>query len=224
MAAPHVAGVAALVVGAGVKKPDAVEEILLGTAAKPKGRDAGANGRVDDHYGAGIVDAAAALRKARGGRNGEELGLGFAAALLGLALVRRRGIAVGKLGLGALAAFFVGGSGLDLTWAVPASWSHAHAVASVLSTGYTDLASGSLSATLVYSAAAAGAAHALVLRRAPPAPGAGRVRLRRGGRPALRGDRPHRRPPLHPRRARARLAARPGRLAGLFAAVSLRKA
>jgi serine protease len=153
MAAPHVAGVAALVVGAGVKKPDAVEQILLGTAAKPKGRDAGANGRVDDHYGAGIVDAAAALRKARGGRNGEELGLGFAAALLGLALVRRRGIAVGKLGLGALAAFFVGGSGLDLTWAVPASWTHAHAVASVLSTGYTDLASGSLSATLVYSAA-----------------------------------------------------------------------
>jgi hypothetical protein len=68
--------------------------------------------------------------------------------------VRRRGIAVGKLGLGALAAFFVGGSGLDLTWAVPASWTHAHAAAGVLSTGYTDLASGSLSATLVYSAAA----------------------------------------------------------------------
>ena len=94
------------------------------------------------------------MRKARGGRNGEELGLGLAAGLLGLALVRRRGIAVGKLGLGALAAFLVGGSGLDLTWAVPASWTHAHAVAGVLSTGYTDLACGSLSATLVYSAAA----------------------------------------------------------------------
>jgi serine protease len=153
MASPHVAGVAALIVGTGVRKPDAVEEILLGTARKPKAGSA-AGARVDDHYGAGIVDAAAALRKARGGRNGEELGLGLAAGLLGLALVRRRGIAVGKLGLGALAAFFVGGSGLDLTWAVPASWTHAHAVAGVLSTGYTDLACGSLSATLVYSAAA----------------------------------------------------------------------
>ncbi len=36
MASPHVAGVAALIVGAGVKKPDAVEEILLGTARRPK--------------------------------------------------------------------------------------------------------------------------------------------------------------------------------------------
>ncbi|HEY6475887.1 MAG TPA: S8 family peptidase, partial [Polyangia bacterium] len=153
MASPHVAGVAALIVGAGVKKPDAVEQILLATAAKPKGRETTAGGRVDDHYGAGIVDAAAALRKARGGRNGEELGLGLAAGLLGLALVRRRGIAVGKLGLGALAAFVVGGSGLDLTWAIPASWTHAQATAGVLSTGFTDLASGPLSATLIYSAA-----------------------------------------------------------------------
>jgi serine protease len=153
MASPHVAGVAALVVGAGVKKPEAVEQVLLATARKPGGSDSTAGARIDDHYGAGIVDAAAALRKARGGRNGEELGLGLAAGLLGLVLVRRRGIAVGKLGLGALAAFLVGGSGLDLTWLVPASWTHAQSAAGVLSTGYTDLASGPLSATLVYSAA-----------------------------------------------------------------------
>ena len=37
MASPHAAGVAALVVGAGVTKPDAVEKILLGTAREPKG-------------------------------------------------------------------------------------------------------------------------------------------------------------------------------------------
>src|SRR4029077_12450774 len=117
-------------------------------ARKPGKQESTAGARIDDHYGAGIVDAAAALRKARGGRNGEELGLGLAAGLLGLALTRRRGIAVVKLGLGALAAFVVGGSGVDLTWAVPASWTHAHAVAGVLSTGYTDLACGSLSATL----------------------------------------------------------------------------
>jgi len=57
------------------------------------------------------------------------------------------------LGFGALAAFVIGASGLDLTWAIPLSWSHAHAVAGVLSGGYTDLSNGPLSATLVYSAA-----------------------------------------------------------------------
>jgi serine protease len=153
MASPHVAGVAALVVGAGVTKPAAVEEILLSTARKPAGRDSAAGARVDDHYGAGIVDAAAALHKTRDTRGGEELGLGLAAGLLGLVLTRRRGIAVGKLGLGALAAFVVGASGLDLTWAIPASWSHAHAAAGVLSSGFADLSGGPLSATLVYSAA-----------------------------------------------------------------------
>src|SRR6185369_7357608 len=108
------------------------------TSRKPAGRNAAAGARVDDHYGAGIVDAAAALHKARDARGGEELGLGIAA---------------GKLGFGALAAFVIGASGLDLTWAIPLSWSHAHAVAGVLSGGYTDLSSGPLSATLVYSAA-----------------------------------------------------------------------
>ena len=88
--------------------------------ASPAGATPTAGARVDDHYGAGIVDAAAALHKARDGRGGEELGLGLAAGLLGLALMRRRGIAVGKLGLGALAAFVVGASGLDLHLGRPA--------------------------------------------------------------------------------------------------------
>src|SRR5262249_6686879 len=52
MASPHVAGVAALIESAGVRKPDAVEELLLDTARKPKS-SAAAGGRVDDHYGAG---------------------------------------------------------------------------------------------------------------------------------------------------------------------------
>ena len=100
MASPHVAGVAALIVGAGVRKPDAVEEILLGTARKPKAGTQQADGRVDDHYGAGIVDAAAALKKARDGRGAGELGLAGAVALLGSSLMRRRGVAVERLGLG----------------------------------------------------------------------------------------------------------------------------
>ena len=82
MASPHAAGVAALIMGAGVKKPDAVEEILLGTARKPKGSSA-TGGRVDDHYGAGIVDANAALKKAKDGKGAGEFGLAAAMSLLG---------------------------------------------------------------------------------------------------------------------------------------------
>jgi len=155
MASPHVAGVAALVMGAGVRRPDAVEEILLGTARKPKGRNAATGARVDDHYGAGIVDAGAALRKARDGRGAGELGLGLAASLLGLALVRRRGIALAPLGLGFAAALVAGSSGLFfLPGLTPESWTHAQAVAGTLSGGVTDLAVGSLSATFLYSALA----------------------------------------------------------------------
>src|SRR6185295_1691959 len=99
MASPHAAGVAALIVGAGIRKPDAVEEILLGTARAPRtqaGQDGGK--RVDDHYGAGIVDAAAALKKAELGRGAGELGLGGGMALLGALLIRRRGRTTIRLG------------------------------------------------------------------------------------------------------------------------------
>jgi serine protease len=118
MASPHVAGVAALVVGAGVRKPDAVEALLLETARKPKAHDA-AGARVDDHYGAGVVDAGAALKKARGGRGVGELGLAGAFALLGLASLRRRGGSL-PLGLGFAAALLAGSSGLfALPFVVP---------------------------------------------------------------------------------------------------------
>ncbi len=153
MASPHVAGVAALVVGAGVRRPEAVEKILLATARKPTGSSAD-RARIDDHYGAGIVDAASAVAKAREGRGAEEVGLGMAAGLLALALLRRRGVSAVRLGWGALAAFLLGSSGLDLAWAIPLSWPHAHAVANGISGGFTDLTSGPLSATFVYSAIA----------------------------------------------------------------------
>jgi len=134
MASPHVAGVAALIVGAGVRTPDAVEEILLGTARKPKGLSA-AGARVDDHYGAGVVDAAAALRKARGGRGAGELGLACAFALLGLAGLRRRGGAE-KLGLGFVLALVAGSSGLFALPFLPTVVPGQHAVASALSEGF----------------------------------------------------------------------------------------
>jgi serine protease len=144
MASPHAAGVAALIMGSGVRKPDAVEAILLGTARKPKGSSV-AGGRVDDHYGAGIVDANAALKKALDGRGAGELGLAGAVALLGIMLVRRRGIAVERLGLGFAAALVAGSSGLFfLPGLLPQSWTHAHAVGAALSGGFGDTLSGAI--------------------------------------------------------------------------------
>ena len=143
MASPHVAGVAALIVGAGVRKPDAVEEILLGTARAPKPRVGSGQemtaARVDDHYGAGIVDAAAALRKVQVGRGAGELGLGGGMALLGALLIRRRGRGTIRLGGGFLAALVAGSSGL---FALPYLVSSAHPAIAILSSGFTaDVAS-----------------------------------------------------------------------------------
>jgi serine protease len=137
MASPHVAGVAALIVGAGVRKPDAVEQILLGTARAPKTKAGGEAGkRVDDHYGAGIVDAAAALKKAEVGRGAGELGLGGGMALLSALLLRRRARATIRLGLGFAAALIAGSSGLFLLpYFVSAS---AHPLVAALSSGFAD--------------------------------------------------------------------------------------
>jgi serine protease len=57
MATPHVAGAAALLMSLGVSAPGAVERLLTSTAKDP------AEGR-GDKYGAGLLDAAAAVRKA----------------------------------------------------------------------------------------------------------------------------------------------------------------
>jgi len=144
MASPHAAGVAALIMGAGVKKPDAVEEIMLGTARKPKISNA-TGARVDDHYGAGIVDANAALTKAKDGKGAGEFGLAAAMSLLGIALMRRRGIGVEKLGLGFAAALIAGSSGLFfLPELIPQSWTHAHAVGSALSDGFAGTLAGAI--------------------------------------------------------------------------------
>jgi serine protease len=111
MASPHTAGVAALLVGAGVNKPAAVEDLLRATARKPKKSKDAVKGRIDDHYGAGIIDAGAALRKSRMVKGAGGLGLGAALALLGLAGLRRRGQLAG-LGWSAPAGLVLGASGL----------------------------------------------------------------------------------------------------------------
>jgi serine protease len=118
MASPHVAGVAALVAGAGVNKPDALDSILRSTARAPKAKAIGKNGRVDDHYGAGIVDAGAALRKAKVDRGVGSLALAGSLSLLGLLGLRRRG-QLGALGLGMPVAATASAGGLFF---VPWGW------------------------------------------------------------------------------------------------------
>lgn len=73
MAAPHVAGVAALVAASGVTRPDEVERILKSTARHPNKVER------DNDFGAGIVDAHAAVLAAKQSYAGERglLGLLF---------------------------------------------------------------------------------------------------------------------------------------------------
>ncbi|MCX4244270.1 S8 family peptidase [Paraliomyxa miuraensis] len=104
MASPHAAGVAALIVGAGVTNPDEVERIMKETATNPTGK------AWDEKYGAGIVDANAALQKAKGHYSGERAGLLGLLGLMGLSGLglagvmgrRRRLLATAGLGAGAL--------------------------------------------------------------------------------------------------------------------------
>jgi serine protease len=107
MASPHVAGVAALVVGEGVTDPKAVEKVLKDSARKP------GNGKKysTDKYGAGIVDAPAAIKAARSKGGGGALAFGFGLLLAGAvaASVRKKGVAIGWT---YLAGVVVGSSGL----------------------------------------------------------------------------------------------------------------
>jgi serine protease len=108
MASPHVAGVAALVVSQGVTDPDTVEKVLKETARQPKsGRKDGQN-----RYGAGIVDASAAVKRAQLGYGGMELGAALGLAALLVMRLRRLGKLAMGLGLGGGAALIFGSSGL----------------------------------------------------------------------------------------------------------------
>ncbi len=117
MASPHVAGVAALIVGAGITNPDAVEKILVETARAPK------SGKVDKlRYGAGIIDAPAAVKMARSEKGGWALGMGVLLAGAVAVSARRRLGALSLLGVVA------GASGLFFLPSLP-----------VISSGFTSL-------------------------------------------------------------------------------------
>ena len=104
MASPHVAGVAALVVGEGVTDPDMVEKVLQDSARKPTNQP-----YTHDRYGAGILDAPAAILEARSKTGGWELGIGVLMAAAVAAGARRRGV---KVGLGYAGGVLAGASGL----------------------------------------------------------------------------------------------------------------
>ncbi|MEM1026383.1 MAG: S8 family serine peptidase [Myxococcota bacterium] len=91
MAAPHVAGLAALVISAGVDDPEMVRHILESTAT-----DLGPRGH-DPRYGHGLINARAAVQAAKNTRSGPGW-LAVAAALL-MGLLTRGGA---SLRLGAL--------------------------------------------------------------------------------------------------------------------------
>jgi serine protease len=107
MASPHVAGVAALIVGEGITEPEAVERILKESARKPKDQTFDSK-----KYGAGIVDAPAAVLRARSEGGAWQLLLGLLmAGALGSSL-RRRGLLDVKLGPTFLGGVLMGASGL----------------------------------------------------------------------------------------------------------------
>ena len=95
MASPHAAGVAALVVGEGVTDPAAVEKVLQDTARKPANQTYNR-----DKYGAGIIDAPAAVKAARSKGGGLRLLLGMLMAGAIAASARKRGLGVSVAGLG----------------------------------------------------------------------------------------------------------------------------
>jgi serine protease len=106
MASPHVAGVAALVVGEGVTDPDMVEKVLKDSARKPD------KNYTTDRYGAGILDAPQAVLKARAATGGYQFGLGLLMAGAVAASLRRRGRLGVKLGPSYLVGVLFGASGL----------------------------------------------------------------------------------------------------------------
>ncbi len=119
MATPHVAAAAALVISSGVTDPDRVEKILKQSSKK-----------LNDpiRYGAGGLDAAAAVKKATRDHAGGGLAIALVLTGLGLSRARRRdgflstakatpGMALGALlGSGALLGFAPEGVGAWAGW------------------------------------------------------------------------------------------------------------
>lgn len=116
MASPHAAGVAALIVASGVTNPTEVEKVMKATAVHPRGV------KWDEKFGAGIIDARAAVSAAHEGYAPERAGLMGLLVLaslsaLGIASTSGRARWLGALGVLGGAALTSGALGLGLGWA-----------------------------------------------------------------------------------------------------------
>lgn len=87
MAAPHVAGAAAILVGLGINNPDAVEKVLKQTANDSMRTKVD---NFDERYGAGILDASAAAKAATLCQGFTRFGFASFLALFFITLVRRK--------------------------------------------------------------------------------------------------------------------------------------
>ncbi len=132
MATPHVAGVAALIISAGVTDADEVESILRSTAQR------GAGGASELEFGAGILDAAAAVEAAKQKTHGAPYLMAALALFAGIVLRTRRrfglaasifsgrgGLFLALLGavMGSSGLFFLEWFGISGVWsAPPAAW------------------------------------------------------------------------------------------------------
>jgi len=108
MASPHAAGVAALVIASGVTNPDEVERVMKATAVHPN------KVKWDDKFGAGIIDAKAAVTASHQQYAPERtglLGLLMLGGLAGLGLgatVTRRARVLGAIGFAGMLAWTSG--------------------------------------------------------------------------------------------------------------------
>jgi serine protease len=102
MASPHAAGVAALIVSRGVNHPAEVERIMKKTSRHPNGVE------WDKEYGAGIIDAVAAVDAAIEGYSVERGGLLGLLGLAGLAGLGLGGLATRRARVAGLASMAAG--------------------------------------------------------------------------------------------------------------------
>ncbi|QED26316.1 peptidase S8 [Microvenator marinus] len=90
MASPHVAAIAALIIEQGVTHPDKVEKILKQSADESQKKRYSNPKEFEERYGAGIVQADAAVKAAVTEQGSTRFGAGLLLALLAFAGVRRK--------------------------------------------------------------------------------------------------------------------------------------
>jgi hypothetical protein len=201
MASPHAAGVAALIVSRGVTNPDEVERILKKTSKHPN------NVEWDKEYGAGVIDALAAVDASTESYAPERAGLAGLLGLAGLASLGTAALSRRRRILGVASPAVVGaGLAAGAFGCAPIAYNIAGVTGSVAAFG----------SPLILSALLPLLCTLLLFGVPQPPPAADRPQPRQRRHAPARRDRPPDpglRPPRRPRRrppvARRERAARP---------------